>query len=176
MHKVLSSHDICVKLDFILKILGTYIDFNFRKHNMFIENDNIFISITRKQWISLRSAFPHKLVAPLSTINTTWVVPHVGQFKLSDQLGRCTFGKTTYFHHGVHYQIIISNIVYYDILFSILKLNEFQSCNTINVSMIFYITVMEVLKFTLPFEMNRELFSSKRARWREQWTKVIEMS
>ena len=83
MCNVLSSHHIFVKSDFVLKIPGPCIGCIFRKHNMFIENDSILISILRKQWISSLSVLPHKLVTPLSTIDTTLGLPCVG-------------------HHGVH--------------------------------------------------------------------------
>ena len=57
INNILSGHNIFVKLDFILKISGTCINYIFRKYSMFVENDSILISTLRKQWISLLSVF-----------------------------------------------------------------------------------------------------------------------
>jgi len=111
IHKVLSSNNIFIKLAFILKNPGTCIDCIFRKQSMFIKNDSILISISKKHRISLLSVLAHKLVTPLSTINTTSALPSVGQLKLSDRLNRCAPSKTMYCHRAVHYQRIISNAV-----------------------------------------------------------------
>jgi len=49
---------------------------------LFIENDSIWISISRREWISLLSVFPHKLVAPLSAIDKKLALSCAGQLKL----------------------------------------------------------------------------------------------
>jgi len=48
MHKVLSSHNIFGKLDFILKISGMYIDGTFGKQSMFIKIIAFLIRISKK--------------------------------------------------------------------------------------------------------------------------------
>jgi len=100
---------------------------------MFIENDSILISISRKQWISLLSVLPDKLVTPSSTICTTSALLRMGQPKLFDQLNRCAPSKTVYYHHRIHYQRINGNVVYNYLSYSVLKLNELQSGHPINV-------------------------------------------
>jgi len=42
MHKVLSSHNIFIKSDYILKIRDMCIDYIFRKQDMFIKNDSFW--------------------------------------------------------------------------------------------------------------------------------------
>jgi len=49
---------------------------------LFIENDSIWISISRREWISLLSVLPHKLVAPLSAIDKKLALSCAGQLKL----------------------------------------------------------------------------------------------
>ena len=49
MHKVLSSHHIFSKSNFIVKIAGTCIDCIFRNQSMFIKNHSMLISISTKQ-------------------------------------------------------------------------------------------------------------------------------
>jgi len=102
--------------------------------------------------------FSHKLVTPLSIINTmlvspAWVNPSFWW------LGRHAPSKTVYCYHGVYHRRIISNAVLQVISLSMsLMLNELQSECPINISMIFYITVMYVLSFSAPFEMFSMIF------------------
>ena len=153
IQEVLSSHNVFVQLDFILKISSTFIDLTFKKQNMFIGNDSVLISISRKQYISSLSVLPYKSVTPLSTINTASALSYAGQPKLFQRLPKCATGKTVYCHHGVHYQRIITNVIYYYLSFSTLKLNALESGLLIEVSTIFYITTMPVLSFNSPLEM-----------------------
>jgi len=68
---------------FFLKITGICIDYIFIKQSMFIKNNSILISISRKQWMSLLNGLPHKLLTLLSTMDTTSALPHASQPKLS---------------------------------------------------------------------------------------------
>ena len=49
IHKVLPSHNLFLKSEFILKISSTCIDCIFGKQRMFIENDSTLIRMIRKQ-------------------------------------------------------------------------------------------------------------------------------
>ena len=48
-HKVMLSHNIFIKSNFVMKNSGMYIDCIFRNQSIFIKNHNILVSISRNQ-------------------------------------------------------------------------------------------------------------------------------
>jgi len=77
--------------------------------------------------MSLFSVLPHKLMTPLSVVDTTMVFSvQVNPSKLSGRIGRCALGKTVYCQCRVHHKRIMSNIILLLSSSSVLKSNELQ--------------------------------------------------
>jgi len=114
------------KSDFILKSQGTCIDYTLENQSMLTSKLYNLVRISKRRCMSLLSISPHKLVTPLSIIDTTMAFPHVSQPKLFSRLGSCAPSKTVYCQCGVQYQRIMSKVIS---LFSpsfVLKSHELQ--------------------------------------------------
>ena len=109
-HKGLSSHNIFIKLDFILKNSNTRIDCIFRSQSMFIEINNILVSRLRKQWLNLLNDLPLKMVTSLSIIVAMWPLPcrSMQAFRSAWQL--CTWLYCVLLPR-VHYQRVTNNAI-----------------------------------------------------------------
>jgi len=100
--------------------------------------------------MSLLNVFPHKLVTPLSIIDTTSASPV--QFKPSFPVSLVGVHQVDcVLPMWVHHQRIISNVVLSLSLSFVLKLNELHRWPPKPLSNDVYITVVHVLSLSSPF-------------------------
>jgi len=110
------------------------------------------ISISLKQWTSLLSDLLLKCVTPLSIIVAELIFLMLVKPSFPVGLQVCTWLDCVLLTMGS----LLENKLQCNftiISFTILKLNKLQSRHLINVSVIFYITVMYLLSFGSPYEM-----------------------